>query len=60
MDALPHHLQSLLDLEARHDELLQRLDELDKRVEGVLAQYGAAGHREGTAGRGSLPSVEAP
>ena len=60
MDALPHDLQSLLDLEARHDELLKRLDELDKRVERVLAQYGAPGHREGGNARGSLPSVKAP
>ena len=60
MDALPKHLQSLLELEARHDDLLKRLDELDKRVESVLAQYGAASHREGAAGRGSLPAVEAP
>ena len=60
MDALPKHLQSLLELEARHDDLLERLDELDKRVESVLAQYGAAGHREGAAGPGSLPSVEPP
>ena len=60
MDALPRHLQSLLELEARHDDLLERLDELDKRVESVLAQYGAAGYRESAAGRESLPSVEAP
>ena len=28
----------LMDLEARHEELLLRLDELDKRVEKVLAE----------------------
>jgi tetrahydromethanopterin S-methyltransferase subunit G len=60
MDALPKHLEALLDLEARHDDLLERLDELDKRVERVLAQFTSAGHRAGGAGRGSLPSVEAP
>ncbi|MCE5301483.1 MAG: hypothetical protein LLF97_00050 [Planctomycetaceae bacterium] len=31
-------LNLLLDLEARHDELLARLDELDKRVEKTLAE----------------------
>ena len=31
-------LQALLDLEARHEELLDRLDELDHRVEEVLGE----------------------
>ena len=31
------HLDLLLDLEARHDDLLVRLEELDKRVARVLA-----------------------
>jgi tetrahydromethanopterin S-methyltransferase subunit G len=60
MDALPKHLQALLDLEARHDDLLDRLDELDKRVEQVLAQCGAAGHRDANGGSASLPAVETP
>jgi hypothetical protein len=60
MDALPKHLKALLDLEARHDELLDRLDELDKQVEKVLAQCGAAGHRDRSSGGGSLPAVETP
>ena len=60
MDALTHQLKALLDLEARHDDLLKRLDELDKRVEQVLAQFTSAGHRAGDAGQGSLPSVETP
>ena len=29
-------LEALLDLEARHDDLLKRLDELDQRVSQVL------------------------
>jgi len=37
MDALNGQLETLLDLEARHDDLLRRLDALDKRVERVLA-----------------------
>ncbi len=31
--------QALLDLDARHDDLLQRLEDLDKRVARVLAEY---------------------
>ena len=38
MDAAVEQLQTLLELEARHEELLQRLAELDQRVTGVLAQ----------------------
>jgi hypothetical protein len=30
---------ALLDLDARHDELLRQLAELDQRVERVLAEY---------------------
>jgi len=32
-------LELLLDLETRHEDLLDRLAELDKRVEKVLADY---------------------
>ncbi len=32
-------LQMLLDLDARHDDLLRRLDELDRRINAVLAEY---------------------
>jgi hypothetical protein len=39
MDAAVEQLQTLLELEARHEELLERLDDLDRRVAGVLAQY---------------------
>lgn len=37
----PPHLQALLDLESRHDELLDRLDELDQRVTKTLAECAA-------------------
>ena len=39
MDAAAEQLQTLLELEARHEELLDRLADLDKRVVEVLAQY---------------------
>lgn len=39
MDAAFGQLQVLLDLEARHDDLLRRLDELEHRVADVLAEY---------------------
>lgn len=39
MDGTPHPLDILVDLEARHDDLLRRLEELDKRVEKVLAEW---------------------
>lgn len=39
MDNRCPELETLLDLENRHEELLQRLDELDKQVEKVLAEW---------------------
>jgi hypothetical protein len=39
MDGASNRLDILLDLEARHDDLLRRLEELDKRVEKVLAEW---------------------
>ena len=45
MDAAESNLNALLDLEARHEELLAELDALDKRVATVL--------KECTAGRTS-------
>ncbi len=39
MDTPHSQLEALLELEARHDDLLERLDALDKRVAKVLAQY---------------------
>ncbi len=39
MDNYASQLEALLDLDRRHEELLERLDELDKRVEAVLAEW---------------------
>ena len=39
MDTSTAQLDLLIDLETRHDDLLLQLDELDKRVERVLAEY---------------------
>jgi hypothetical protein len=36
------HLDTILDLEARHEELLARLEELDRRVETALKDWQAA------------------
>lgn len=36
MESVITHLQTIADLEARHDDLLRRLEELDARVERVL------------------------
>jgi hypothetical protein len=36
-DAVP--FDALLDLDLRHDELLRQLDDLDRRVQQVLAEY---------------------
>ena len=36
MDDQADHLQALMELETRHEDLLGQLDELDKRVECVL------------------------
>lgn len=44
MDNTPTYLDMILDLEARHDDLLQRLEELDQRVEDVLTEW--MGNRE--------------
>jgi energy-coupling factor transporter ATP-binding protein EcfA2 len=38
MDHQTAQLDLLIDLEARHEDLLVRLDELDKRVEQTLAE----------------------
>jgi len=39
MDSASATLDLLIDLESRHDELLTRLDELDKRVQNVLTDW---------------------
>jgi hypothetical protein len=38
MDTQKTQLSLLMDLEARHDDLMLRLDELDKRVQKVLTE----------------------
>lgn len=50
MDTPNSQLQTLLELEARHDDLLQRLHELDKRVERVLAECLSGPDRSHTEG----------
>ena len=42
MNGVPQ-LKLLLDLESRHEDLLDRLAELDKRVEEVLAEFSPRG-----------------
>jgi len=44
MDDTARQLRTLLDLDARHDELLRQLEVLDERVEKVLAEW--TGSRE--------------
>ena len=39
MDDTPRQLIALSELDARHDDLLRRLEELDRRVARALAQY---------------------
>lgn len=58
MAPLPNQLEALLELEARHDDVLRRLDELDKRVERVVAECLAGSQREAATGGESLPPVE--
>jgi tetrahydromethanopterin S-methyltransferase subunit G len=39
MDSLAESTARLVDIEARQDELLRQLDELERRIEQVLAEY---------------------
>ncbi len=39
MAQLTPHLEMIMNLEARHDELLRRLDDLDRRVEEALKAW---------------------
>lgn len=58
MDSASATLDLLIDLESRHDELLIRLDELDKRVQNVLTDWhSCAESRKGW--RNSLPMMMA-
>ena len=50
MDSAASQLETLLELDARHDDLLQRLDVLDKRVQTVLTECMTA--REPASGGG--------
>ncbi len=50
-------LELLLDLETRHEDLLDRLDELDKRVEKVLAAYPPRQDASGGAAAGRSPQA---
>ena len=38
MDRAAGQLAELMELDARHDDLLQRLEDLDRRVQRVLAE----------------------
>jgi uncharacterized protein YdcH (DUF465 family) len=55
MNDFRDEIAALLELEARHDDLLRRLDELDKRIEQVLSDY-AKEHT--SAGGVSLEAVQ--
>jgi hypothetical protein len=41
MDESERQLQTLIELDARHDELLKNLEELDRRLTQVLSQWTA-------------------
>jgi tetrahydromethanopterin S-methyltransferase subunit G len=42
MDSSARQLEALIDLERRHEDLLERLDDLNRRVESVLAECSPA------------------
>ncbi len=61
MNPVAEHLATLLELDARHDELLERLAELDDRLGKVLAQWSparpeAAGHAPASAAGPGAPT----
>ena len=58
MDHTPCSVEEILDLEARHDDLLTRLAELDKRVERVLAECLGGTRQAMVQAESSLPAVE--
>jgi hypothetical protein len=41
MEKYSQELKQLMDLEARHDELLRQIDDLDRQVATILAQWTA-------------------
>lgn len=55
MGSPDHHLEILLALEASHDDLLARLDDLNQRVEKVLAECAPARKNDAAA---ASPGVE--
>jgi hypothetical protein len=58
MDPLPCQVEEILDLEARHDDLLERLADLDQRVARVLADCLGTTRQEAAEEGNSLPAVE--
>ncbi len=52
------HAQTLLDLEARHDELLHLIDELEHRVAKVLAEYQPSRQAEPSQWPGPNPQID--
>ncbi len=46
MKPIAEQLTALMDLDARHDDLLKRLEELDQRVASVLSQCQPAGRED--------------
>jgi hypothetical protein len=58
MEDYTAQLATLIDLDARHDDLLDRLDDLDKRVERVLSECLA--DRAPAAAASTAPPVAAP
>jgi hypothetical protein len=41
------HAQRLAELDRRHDDLLEQIDQLDARVEAALAELGAGAAADG-------------
>jgi hypothetical protein len=58
MESTPLRLQALVDLEARHDELIRQLDALDRRVERVLKECLATNARPPAQGEKGPPLNE--
>ncbi len=42
MPELPNRITLLVEIEQRQDDLLRQLDELEKKIAGVLAEYTAS------------------
>ncbi len=48
MDSLSESTARLVDIEARQDEVLRQLDELERRIEQVLAEYAPLAAKAGS------------